>query len=41
MREIQKNRVGVDRDAPTGHSFKKIILEDSKGDLSQRLIYAN
>lgn len=41
VREIRKNRVGVDRDTPTGHSFKKIISEDSKGDLSQRLIYAN
>lgn len=41
LREIQKNRAGVDTDTLTYGFLKKIIWEDSKGDLSQRLIYAN
>lgn len=39
--EIQKNRAGVDTDTSAGHNFKNIIWEDSKVDLSQRLICAN
>lgn len=44
MYKIQKKkyRVWVDSDTATDHSFKKIIIwEVSKGDIFQRVIYAN